>query len=200
MKTTTPTLSTKTISDDSPETIITAYGPKLPRATRQIHFPENELPHGRTKQSFKDEADINLIMERYARTGILEFQQRRQAQYGDFTGYDYQAAKDLVAKGYSMFYELPAIVRDRFKNDPAAFLDFVANDSNRAEAEKLGLLKPQEASSATEAGGAGGWHTPHAGSRGSGFQGGGWRQASRLDPLPLDVMGLGDTKSGILRP
>lgn len=160
MKSTPSSSTNKISSDDSPEIIITAYGPKLPRATRQIHFPENELPHGRTKQSFKDEADINLIMERYARTGILEFQQRRQAQYGDFTGYDYQAAKDLVAKGYSMFYELPATVRDRFKNDPAAFLDFVSNDGNRAEAEKLGLLKPQDAPSATEAGGPGGGKPP----------------------------------------
>lgn len=38
---------------------------------------------GRTHQSFKDECDINRIVETYARTGIVTHTNRLEAQYGD---------------------------------------------------------------------------------------------------------------------
>lgn len=72
------------------------------------------------KQEFAKEADINTIMSRYARTGQLP-QGERVAQYGDFTGVDYRAMQDLVARGRQEFEALPADLRRQFGNDPATY-------------------------------------------------------------------------------
>lgn len=112
---------------------------------------------GRTKQSFKDECDINKIMARFIKTRTLDFQQTMQPRYGDSTGRDYQAAMFTVAAANGLFAAMPSHLRSRFDNDPAKFLDFVGDKRNRAEAEDLGLLKaieeapPGPLSSATEA-------------------------------------------------
>lgn len=119
------------------KTFRTAYGPKL---KVPLKFPAHE---GRTKQSFKDECDINTIMRRYQQTGTLEHVQRREAQYADCTGRDYQTAMELIANARSAFEELPAAVRDRFDNDPAELLDFVRDPDNAEEAAELGLLSPE---------------------------------------------------------
>lgn len=114
-----------------------AYGPRHRMA---INF---QGP-GKTKQSFKDECDINVIMKRYAATGILpDYFNPMQPQYLDVTGYDFDKAMHLVAEASSMFHELPSHVRDRFKNDPGAFLDFCSNPENRQELAEMGLLKAE---------------------------------------------------------
>lgn len=116
--------------------IISGYGPKLQIA---IAFPEG---FGRTKQAHKAECDINSIMAKYIKTGTLDFARKNEPSYGDCVGSDFNAAMLLVARGKSMFHELPAAIRARFDNDPAMFLDFVDNPANYAEMDTLGLLKP----------------------------------------------------------
>lgn len=95
------------------------------------------------KQSFKDECDINLILARYQRTGILEHTRNSVAQYLDVSGADFQEAQNLIAGARSMFYELPAGLRERFENDPAKLLSFLEDEKNRPEAITLGLLRPE---------------------------------------------------------
>lgn len=112
----------------------TAYGPK---ARSKLICPEK----GRTKQSHKAECDINNILARFQRTGVLEFVNNRQAQWGDVTGIDYQNAMNLVAETKEHFAELPSNVRNRFNNDPVEYLDFVSDLGNTDEAIKLGLLE-----------------------------------------------------------
>lgn len=116
---------------------VTAYGPKL---KVDITFPPDE---DRTKQSFKDESDINHIMARYQKTGVLDFAEKHSPQYGDVTGLEFQAGMELIKRAQAMFSDLPSSVRTRFENDPAKFLDFVHDDANREEAAAMGLLKPQ---------------------------------------------------------
>lgn len=113
----------------------TAYGPK-----GKVFFVQN-LP-SRTKQSFKDECDINTIMRRYEQTGVLSHVSKRVPQYIDATGLEYQAAMQLVIDAGDMFNSLPSKVRERFHNDPAEMLAFIENDSHFDEAKALGLLKP----------------------------------------------------------
>lgn len=97
-----------------------------------------------TKQSFKRECDINHIMSRFQKTGVIEFAKRFEPRYGDATGVDFRAAMQLIAEAKTMFQELPSSTRARFRNDPANFLEFVNNPANAAEARELGLLKPEE--------------------------------------------------------
>lgn len=139
----TPNSSTTISPPSLISTFITAYGPKL-KVTLDC------LPgFGRTKQSFKDDTNINNILARYARTGVLEFANRHEPRYGDVIGADFHAAMNIVANANSMFADLPAKLRNRFDNDPGQFLDFVQDPENTAEAERLGLTVPARA--ATEA-------------------------------------------------
>lgn len=96
----------------------------------------------RTKQSFRDECDINRIMARYQNTGVLEFMQRRDPQYADVSAVDYQEACNLVAEANSMFENLPSALRSRFDNSPAQLLGFLENPANLQEAISLGLVNP----------------------------------------------------------
>lgn len=93
-------------------------------------------------QSFKDECDINVLMARYRKTGILPENINEQAgQYLDCTANDFQEAMCLVAGAASLFNELPSTLRDRFQNDPVQLLNFLDKEENRPEAVKLGLVR-----------------------------------------------------------
>lgn len=94
------------------------------------------------QQSFKDECDINVIVKRFGLTGELPGDFRAPVS-GDFTGIsDFQTAMNAVLAAESSFMQIPAEIRARFNNDPARLIDFVSNGENRAEALKLGLLRP----------------------------------------------------------
>lgn len=93
------------------------------------------------QQQFKDDADINNILDRWTRTGELPVS-ARLPDFGDFTGpSDYQEALRLVHDADSMFSDLDAKVRARFHNNPAEFLDFMTDPRNVDEAISLGLAK-----------------------------------------------------------
>lgn len=106
---------------------------------------------GRTKQAFKAECDINQILARYQRTGVLDFQQKHAPEYGDVTAIDFQKAQFMIAEAKGMFAAMPAHLRSRFDNDPAKFLAFIEDERNRNEAEDLGLLKEKVKPEAPEA-------------------------------------------------
>lgn len=98
----------------------------------------------RTKQSFKDECDVNLIMKRFKKTMGADFLSRFQGyvggMFGDFSGVtDYRSAIEQIDKARDVFLALPAKVRARFNNDPASFLDFCQDPRNADELVNLGL-------------------------------------------------------------
>lgn len=94
----------------------------------------------RTKQSFKDETDINNILKQYQKTGILPDMIKQNPQYGDFANpMDYQESLNLVLFAQQQFASLSSHVRERFNNDPAKFLEFTSNDKNAEEMVRLGL-------------------------------------------------------------
>lgn len=96
----------------------------------------------RTQQSMKDEADINVIVKRFNATGMLP-QSRLPPKYGDFTGVGtFQEAQIILRQATESFMRLPAAVRKRFDNDPAAFVDFATDPENLPELRKMGLVDP----------------------------------------------------------
>lgn len=114
----------------------------------------------RAIQSAAEEADINTIVKRFGLTGKLP-ENVRMPQYGDFTGVtNYQEALHAVMAAEESFMKMPAHVRERFHNDPASFVDFCANEANREEAEKMGLVVAKPAQEAVSADVQGGGTTP----------------------------------------
>jgi len=99
---------------------------------------------GQTKQSFKDQTDVNKIIARHARSGTLSHLEQWGGQYGDLSGFDFQTAQNQIAKANSMFEQLPAEVRREFSNSPERFFEFVNDPENSDSlAEKLpDLAKP----------------------------------------------------------
>ena len=93
------------------------------------------------QQHFKDECDINNILRQFNISGMLPANPL-SPRYGDFSGIgDYQSALNAVIAAEDQFMALPANIRARFDNDPAQLIDFISDESNRSEAEKLGLLE-----------------------------------------------------------
>lgn len=83
-----------------------------------------------THQEQKETCDINNILEKYARTGLINHVNKYEGQYADVSAIDYQTMQNQVAQVNSMFAELPAKERQRFNNDPQTFLEFVSQQSN----------------------------------------------------------------------
>ncbi|AXH73629.1 MAG: internal scaffolding protein [Microviridae sp.] len=98
--------------------------------------------HSMTKQAFKDECDINNIMKRFERDGMVAHYNKYGGEYGDFTDCpEYHEAQNKVLAANEMFLTLPSKVRERFKNDPGAFLAFVSDKANYQEMVDIGLAK-----------------------------------------------------------
>lgn len=109
---------------------------QVPARSTAIAFPEEGL----TQQSFKDDCDINVIVRRFGVTGQLP-QSVRVPSYGDFTAVtDFHSAMNVIIEAQNAFMEMPAEVRERFRNDPGAFVAFASDPANAEEARKLGLV------------------------------------------------------------
>ena len=98
-----------------------------------------------TKQSFKDECDINVIPARYEHTGMyydpLTTRGSCAPPFDDFTAVpDYMDAQNFVIEAGEMFDALPSRIRKRFNNSPAQLLEFLADSANVSEAISLGLI------------------------------------------------------------
>ena len=97
----------------------------------------------RTQQQFKDECDINIIMERFGITGELPTNVRQPIMADFIDALDYQSAMNAIRAADEAFMEMPAGVRARFQNNPQNFIEFFSKEENRAEGEKLGLIMPK---------------------------------------------------------
>lgn len=112
----------------------TAYGTKF--KPKSIEYPPTL-----TKQSMKDECDINRIISKYSKIGVIEHINRNQASFGDVTDLDFQQSLHLVQSAQDAFDELPSQIRQRFNNDPSQLLAFLQDKNNLEEAISLGLVE-----------------------------------------------------------
>ena len=93
------------------------------------------------QQHFKEECDINTILQKFNITGLLP-EAPLSPRYGDFSGIgDYHTALNKVIAAQEEFEALPAQIRARFDNDPANLIEFLDDEKNRLEAEELGLVE-----------------------------------------------------------
>lgn len=99
-----------------------------------------------TKQSFKDECDINSIMAKYQRSGLLDHVSKYAPQYGEYTQRDLLEAYEVVERAQEMFDDLPSRAREAFKNDPGEFLRYMEDPQLKERAGELlemGLIDPK---------------------------------------------------------
>jgi len=79
---------------------------------------------GRTKQSEMDACDVNKIVARFQRTGMVTHLAKGVPQFGDFSEVgDYRTALEHARSAEKYFMSLPAKVRARFDNDPLRYLE-----------------------------------------------------------------------------
>lgn len=116
--------------------------------------PPGEGPHvafgkSLTRQSEAEACDINVIMRRYEKTGILP--EGVEGFFADVSNIgDYRAVQEKLEVGKEIFYQLPAVEREKFRNDVGTFLDFAADPGSVPELVRLGLL-PKSAAAEAEA-------------------------------------------------
>jgi len=98
-----------------------------------------------TQQHHAEAVNINTIVQKYHRTGILpNGNNPAKAVYGDFTAIDFQTAQQRITTAREAFEALPAQIRARFRNEPVELIKFMENPENLDEAVKLGLAQKKE--------------------------------------------------------
>lgn len=96
----------------------------------------------RAVQSGKEDADINVIVKRFMKTGVMPQRVSIAALTGFVTPLEYRDAMDRVVEARERFASLPASVRKRFENDPAQLLAACQDPARVAELRELGILEP----------------------------------------------------------
>lgn len=88
-----------------------------------------------------NESDVNYIMQKYKKTGSITHYNKKVASYGDFTmPRDLQSAFEAVDNAKKAFSQLPAVVREKFKNNPVVLEQWLNDPKNLNEAVELGLI------------------------------------------------------------
>ncbi len=96
--------------------------------------------HGRTKQSQRDECDINMLLERYQRDASLGHLEKYGGQYGNYADYDFENHVTKIAEMDTIFEQLPAEVKKDFGQSTNKFFEFVTNPENE---DRLAELLPE---------------------------------------------------------
>ena len=67
-----------------------------------------EAGTGSAEQSHGKACNINNIVNKFQKTGVLEHQNKHEARYDDITGQDFETMMNIVANARSMFEDLPS--------------------------------------------------------------------------------------------
>lgn len=99
-----------------------------------------------TKQSFQEDCDVNVIVERFLRGGVLP--ENMPLQFGDVSGsMDFQSAMNMIADGNTAFESIDPAIRAHFDNNQHKLMGFVdsvheGNPASLHVARSLGMLPP----------------------------------------------------------
>jgi len=94
----------------------------------------------KTKQEFAQDSDLNVLMGKYTRYGIIP-QGNGVGTFADVSNIpDYQTTLGLVREAEQSFGDLPSDTRRYFNNDPLELIEFIKDPNNRPMAEKLGIV------------------------------------------------------------
>lgn len=90
------------------------------------------------QQHFRDQSDVNYIVDYWSRTGTFNSVNSNPAKYVDCTVVqDYQKALDILSDADRILESLPPAQRLKFHDDPVAFVEYFSDPANSAEFEAL---------------------------------------------------------------
>lgn len=97
------------------------------------------LDESRTKQSFEEEANINVIFARAIQNGWdPRLLPQVEATYADVTEVgDFRTAQERVLRGLEIFEKLSARDRLEFGNDPGRFFEFAMDPANVERVQEM---------------------------------------------------------------
>lgn len=100
-------------------------------------FKPKKYDDGRTKQAFKDSTDVNRLLQRHAKAGTLSALAKVENRFGDFQGFDFHHARNMIAQGQTIFEQLPSEVRREFDQDAQKFFNFVNDPEKQGKLDEL---------------------------------------------------------------
>lgn len=100
---------------------------KTPVIGVRRRFQQDFSKGGRTKQAFRDECNINNVVNRYQQTGVLPVTNSLEPQYGDAPNLDLKESLDLVYAAREEFNNLTNEQKQAFNNDENLYFEYLAN-------------------------------------------------------------------------
>jgi len=111
------------------------------RVRSQKDFSEPKI----TDPSFKNMCDINVIMDKYSKTGMLPNFPKKEASFLDATQLpSFLEAHEIVTRAKEEFSKLPAAIRKACDHKIENFESFLQNPDNHDFCLKHGILVPKE--------------------------------------------------------
>lgn len=103
-----------------------------------IIFPSDSL----VQRHFQDECDVNLIVDRYVKTGVMDHINETPPTYGDVSEVptDLMSSYEAVFAAEQAFMNLPSGLRKSLDNDPSRLGAWLQDEKNYDDAVKYGLL------------------------------------------------------------
>lgn len=99
---------------------------------------------GLTRQEFADECDINVLMARYEKTGVITHYSRKEPAYFDASEVpDLATALHMAEEAERAFMQLPASARREFDNDAVKFVEYAQDPANLPRMREWGLAPPE---------------------------------------------------------
>jgi len=100
----------------------------------------------KTDQSFRQEVNVNSIMDKYRKGQQITHVRQNAGIYADVSNVpDLAGAFEKVRQASSTFATLPAEIRERLNNDPRNLEGFLVNPANKDLAMKYGLIQKKSA-------------------------------------------------------
>lgn len=130
----------KDIEDDKKPNVLPGKAVFIDNSDKVLKVTTITGSKNRVEQSFKEQLDINRMLDPVFKKGLLRHNQKFEGQLDDIPVADFQEAMFIVAKGKSVFEELPSQLRNKF-GTPTNFLEFVQNPANKDWLKQNGMLQ-----------------------------------------------------------
>lgn len=94
-----------------------------------------------TQQHQAADCDINNIVRKFNKTGLITHVNNKKPMYGNFSNVqEFKEMQNRIVEVNEQFMQLPAELRAKFGNDPEQLVEFVSNPENTKIAVELGIL------------------------------------------------------------